>query len=188
MDGQRLTSGVIICAPPPVANFVQQVRTLHTGAESVHYVLPPHITVMYPFVSPGNDLHEPDTALLEQTSEHLRAVCQTIPPFSITLDRYATFPGRVLYMALADAGPVLALIKRLLQAFPEYPLYGGGFEAIVPHLTVTVVDSQDDLNTLARPEFPAFTFDVQELHFVYGEASLSRMWQKAAVIPLGENA
>lgn len=188
MDNQQLVSGVIICAPPPVAEFVQTVRGLHAESNSVTHVLPPHITLLYPFVSLGNDQNGLDPAILTETTAQLRAVCQDVVPFSITLDRYSTFPGRVLFLAPAETRPLVALHERLQRAFPQYPLYGGDHSEIVPHLTISVVDSQAALDSLSRPAFSPFTFEVRELHFVYGDATLCRPWTDAAVIPLGDQA
>jgi 2'-5' RNA ligase len=182
MDDPALVSAVIICAPPPVAEFVRSLRgeSKPDGAQGV----PPHITVMYPFVSPGTVAGGQDPELVKEAIERLRAICRTIAPFSVTLDRYGTFPGRVLYLAPSDPGPIVALYERLLAHFPAYPLYGGEFTEIVPHLTVVVVESQAALDDLPRPPFDPMTFEVRQLHYVVGDPELARPWSLAGVIPL----
>ena len=185
MEDQPLISAVIICAPPPVADFVRSVRKLHADTNSAAHVVPPHVTVMYPFMSPGSSMEQLDTALLEETTARLQAVVSTVKPFSLTLDRYGEFPGRVLYLALRDNGPVLDLYQRLLAEFPAYPLYGGGYGEIIPHLTVSVVETQVQLDALARPSFEPLTFEVSQLYFMYGDPQMQQAWQTAAVLTLG---
>ncbi len=185
---ESLISAVIICAPPPVAEFVRSVRALHPQADESVHVAPPHITIMYPFVSPGPAVDAVDQRLLAETIARLRDVLETVQPFSLTLDRYATFPERVLYLALQNPGPVLALYERLLAAFPAYPLYGGDYSEIIPHLTVSVVESQAELDSLQRPAFAPLTFGVSTLYFMYGDPLMAAPWKTAAVLPLGDTA
>ncbi|MBN2471514.1 MAG: 2'-5' RNA ligase family protein [Anaerolineae bacterium] len=182
---ESLISAVIICAPPPVADFVRGLRALHAGTNSAAHVVPPHITVMYPFVSPGPSMDAIDGHVLAETNDRLRSALQEVPPFTLALDRYGTFPGRVLYLALQDAGPLLRLYHHLLAAFPAYPLYRGDYSEIIPHLTVSVVDSQEALDSLARPPFEPLSFEVNELHFMYGDPLMIHPWKTAAVLPLG---
>lgn len=182
MDDQALVSAVIICAPPPVADFVRRLRG--SAPENGVHGVPPHITVMYPFVSPGTLASGPDAAVVRQTNERLQAACRNFAPFMITLDHYGTFPGRVLYLAPRDPGPILELYAHLLAHFPDYPLYGGEFTEIIPHLTVSVVESQAALDAQPRPAFDPMTFEVRQLYYMVGDADLARPWILAGVIPL----
>jgi len=35
-----------------------------------------------------------------------------------------------------DPAPIVALIGKLIEAFPDYPPYGGAYDHITPHLTL----------------------------------------------------
>ncbi|GAB4575109.1 MAG: hypothetical protein Kow0077_25000 [Anaerolineae bacterium] len=121
----------------------------------------------------------------QAVAEQLRAVCRSIQPFSVVVDHYGIFPGRVLYLGLADPAPVLAVYHRLLEAFPEYPLYAGEHTDIVPHITIAVVDSAEALESLPKPAFQPFEFTIDSLHFMVGNVEVAESWETIAVIPLG---
>ncbi len=182
-DDQTLVSALVIPAPPPVAAFVEAFRREHPGQDS--YALPPHITVMWPFISPGTLSSGPDEALLRRTADRLRRVCREIQPFTVVLDRYGTFPGGVLYLAPRDPAPIVALHKRILAEFPEYPPYGGEYGEYVPHMTLGFFETMTPLEVVPRPVLEPLDLPVDRLCFMYGDQSFSRPWVNAAVIPLG---
>lgn len=181
---RALESAVVIVPPPAVAAFADTLREQYLGIE--YQLVPAHITVMYPFVSPGTVASGPDAALLEKTRDDLRQACAEAAPFTITLDRYATFPnGGILYLALAEPTPVVALQERLLAAFPDYPPYSGQHAEFMPHLTVGYFASPALLAAAPRPAFTPFTFVVETLHFLYGDYQTPQRWATAAMISLG---
>ncbi len=79
--------------------------------------------------------------------ERVARVVATVPAFSFALTAVARFPpGEVLYLTPEPAGPFVALITRLRQAFPEIPTYWDAYEETIPHLTVA------DLSRANRPD------------------------------------
>ncbi|MFC1959858.1 2'-5' RNA ligase family protein [Chloroflexota bacterium] len=179
---QRLVSAVIIPAPPEVVSFAEQLRQLY-GKNHEH--VPPHITVLWPFVTLGSVDMGVDDQLLALTSTQLQAICQDIEPFSLTLDRYGIFGGdvNILYLALRDPQPFITFYERLRAVFPEYPLYGGQFAEVTPHLTL--IEAEQPLDALPCSPFEPFTFTVRTVHFMYGDTSFLQPWTLAAEIPLG---
>lgn len=91
--------------------------------------LPPHITVLYPFVP----AHAIDSALEAAVVDVLAGVA----PFRFRLARVASFPG-VLYFEPHPVEPFLELAEAFCARWPEFPPYGGEFDEIVPHLTVSI--------------------------------------------------
>ena len=95
--------------------------------------MPPHVTLLYPFVDDG-----------VLGDRHVRAVAEIVgarPAFDFTLARFGEFPGgegapTVLYIAPEPDAPFRELADALVEAFPEHPLYDGAFAEVVPHLTV----------------------------------------------------
>jgi 2'-5' RNA ligase len=89
--------------------------------------LPPHVTVLYPFVGTravGADL-------VEALHETLGAV----PSFDFALTTLGRFPG-VLYAAPEPAEPFVALTEACVRRWPGHPPYGGAYDTVVPHLTL----------------------------------------------------
>jgi hypothetical protein len=95
-----------------------------------------HVTLLFPFLM-ADRLDGPVLARLERHFAHAGAV-------DLCFDRLARFPD-VSYLALADDGPVVAMIRALAAAWPECPPYEGRYPDIVPHLTV----AHGDEGTLA---------------------------------------
>jgi 2'-5' RNA ligase len=115
-------------------------RRAHTGDGAAG--MPPHVTLLYPFV---------DGSLL--TDRHVEAVREVVgghAAFAFELARLGEFPGGdeppVLYLVPEPAEPFAALTHALAHAFPEHPPYGGVHAEVVPHVTL----AQDDDAPLGR--------------------------------------
>lgn len=89
--------------------------------------VPAHITLLYPFVSPGK--------ITEAVLGEIRGALSLASAFTYALTRIDRFPG-ALYLAPEPAAPFVALTQRLVDRFPGYLPYGGQHGSIVPHLTV----------------------------------------------------
>ncbi len=89
--------------------------------------MPPHVTILYPFV--------PASQLDPSVRRSLAAIALTTEPFEVTFARIGRFPG-VVYLAPDPAEPFVRLTEAVASRFPEHPPYGGAFEEVVPHLTV----------------------------------------------------
>ena len=175
-------SGVLIPAPPEVDAFVRRFRERYPGI-AMHHV-PPHITLMVPFVPPGRVGQPPDLGVLEAATARLHGVCRQVAPFEVCLDRYGMFPGGVLYLAPRNEQPVFDLYRRIQAAFPEYPAYGGQFNNYVPHMTLDVYGTDEALAVVPRPAFKPFEFTVTEILIAYGDPEVEDVWAVHAVVPL----
>ena len=89
--------------------------------------VPAHITVLYPFIPPER--------ITDAVVRKVRGMMTSFGSFEFRLARIARFPT-ALYLAPEPARPFIDLTEGLVRAFPEYPPYGGQYDAIVPHLTV----------------------------------------------------
>lgn len=103
--------------------------------------VPAHITLVYPFA----EAEGIDAALLA----HLKAALDGARAFDFALARADRFPASA-WLAPEPAAPFIALIERLVAAFPAFPPFGGEFAAIVPHLTVAHGDADDAALVHAR--------------------------------------
>ena len=103
--------------------------------------VPAHITLVYPFV----EAERIDAAVLA----HIRTALEGALAFDFTLTRADRFPATA-WLAPEPAAPFIALIERLVAAFPAFPPFGGEFADIVPHLTVAHGDADDAAHVHAR--------------------------------------
>jgi 2'-5' RNA ligase len=180
--GREYMSGVLIPAPPEVDAFVRRFRERYPGT-AMHHV-PPHITLMVPFVPPGRVGEPPNLEVLDAAATRLRGVCRQVAPFPVCLDHYGMFPGGVLYLALRDDRHVTDLHRRIQAAFPDYPAYGGQFNDFVPHMTLDVYGTDEALAMVPRPSFAPFEFTVSEILIAYGDPEVEDVWAVHATVPL----
>lgn len=117
-------TGLIITVPeaqPAVGRWRSQYD--NSAAAGV----PPHITVLYPF------LHR-DLVDASVVSE-LAALVAEHPAFDVELPECRRFPD-ALYLALVPDAGLRALTAAVGARWPEAPPYGGNVADPVPHLTI----------------------------------------------------
>ena len=90
--------------------------------------IPAHVTVLYPFVPPG----QITAAVIEMAA----AAVQSVPGFGCRFASTDWFGEDVLWLAPEPAGPFRALTAAVHAAFPQYPPFGGAFADVIPHLTI----------------------------------------------------
>ena len=111
------------------------------------------------------------------------------PSFDVTFSTTARFTA-VLYLQPDDGGPLLALMDRLYEAFPDYPPYGGIHEDnVIPHLTIVDASREGSFEAVAEevvadvhPRLPISTA-VREVAVL--ESDDDGIWRVRTAIPLG---
>lgn len=89
--------------------------------------VPPHITIMYPFLEPDR--------LTDAVLSELQLLLKPIASFDFALTEIREFDQGVLYLAPEPADRFVELTTRVGRQFGLQP-YGGQFPTITPHLTV----------------------------------------------------
>ena len=168
----ELATSVDIIAPHEVQAVAVPIMRQYVPT----ILLPPHITLMFPFV-PFDQL---DTAC-----ETLRQLAVEIAPFEVTLAGYGEFPG-VIYMQPVEPAPIKHVFYQLYDAFPDYPPYEGAFgNDLQPHMTVVQLDDDTVSADLSLPDYDPITFQVDKLHVWYGVRHQDLPWLTYEVLPLG---
>ncbi|MDN3311753.1 2'-5' RNA ligase family protein [Microbacterium oryzae] len=146
-------------------------------AADARFGVPPHITVLFPFV-PLPHLDEAAMTALR------RAVC-SVRRFNFALTDTDWFGRDVLWLAPGDASPFVRLTAAVHHAFPVYPPYGGLYDGSEPHATIgdtathaDLIDAEREVRTLLplHGRATAVTLLVEDANGVWGES---------AEIPLG---
>lgn len=93
--------------------------------------VPPHVTVLYPFVPPriGAD-----------ALELLAGALTGVSAFECVFARVEWFGDDVVWLAPEPDGPFRDMTAAVRRAFPDHPPYGGQFDDPIPHLTVGHTD------------------------------------------------
>lgn len=113
----------------PVFGLDGTVREVWTEMNRGNGNMPPHVTLLYPFL-PGDQI-------TRDVIDRLTEICAAQEPFDFALERTAWFDTKVLYLSPAPSEPFVALCQRLMLAFPECEPYGGKFAETIPHLTIS---------------------------------------------------
>jgi 2'-5' RNA ligase len=90
--------------------------------------VPAHVTVVFPFV--------PFAALGAAELAALTEVARAVPAFTLELEQVGWFGEEVVFLRPDPSAPVLDLVARVGEAFPDFPPYAGAHDEVVPHLTV----------------------------------------------------
>jgi 2'-5' RNA ligase len=125
-------STAVVVLTPEAEPLIGELYRLHTDAGGDG--MTPHITLLVPFV-PASEL-EPDVDV------RLRGVFRAFEPFDYALPRLERFDSGVLYLTPEPSKPFVDLIRALSREFPDYPLYDGAHDDIVPHVTVAQGDGE----------------------------------------------
>ena len=170
MATNEATSGVIVRIPVPRA-VARIRRAFDQGAHDV----PPHVTILYPFLAPA-DLDAP-------VRRDLAAIAAAHEPFEVRFTEVGRFPG-LLYLAPEPAEPFVALTEACAAWFPDFPPYGGAHDEVVPHLTVIEGDHAADPAVVPRLE-AALPFGVRVRSIEVITPSDSGPWRLRWRLPLG---
>jgi 2'-5' RNA ligase len=123
-DAPGSTAIVILTreAEPLVGSFYR--AHANAGREG----MTPHVTLFVPFV--------PVDRLEEDVLRRLRRLFGRFEAFDYHLRRFERFESGVLYLAPEPPGLFVSLASALTEEFPEYPLYEGIHDVVIPHVTV----------------------------------------------------
>lgn len=136
------THQTAVAVVPPLEAWgpIQAIRERHD--RQVHR-WPPHINVLYPFVTPGR---------FEEVVPRLAAACARVPPFHVTLGEFRFFAhgsrGATLWLAPEPEDALVRLQGNLQAAYPECDELGRFATGFTPHLSVGQADSREQARRL----------------------------------------
>jgi 2'-5' RNA ligase len=142
--GAGAAQGSALVVPVPAA--AEATGAWSGDAEALRPAgMPYHVTVLYPFVRADLIDSEVDGAL--------REVAAACPPFTFTLAEVDRF-DEVLFIAPRPPDRFVALTRQIHARWPQHPPYGGEFEQIVPHLTLSIGTEPPGLADSVRARLP----------------------------------
>ena len=139
-----LLSGAVECSGSPSALLVEVPeaepavsRFRERLDDNAPLGIPAHITVLYPFMAPK--------LIGPHQLAKLAQLFAAVGRFRFELVRTDWFGDEVLWLAPGDAAPFRSLTDLVHEAFPAFPPFGGQYDEVVPHLTIGLGRSLDDL-------------------------------------------
>jgi 2'-5' RNA ligase len=119
------------------------------AAESVAKRIPPHVTLLFPFV--------PAAQLDESVRTRAKAHFASFAPFGGALESVGRFDSHV-WLGPEPRSRFVDLIVDTCARFPEQPPYGGVFDQPAPHLTIGAATADlgvDEIAEAAETELAA---------------------------------
>jgi 2'-5' RNA ligase len=173
-------AALIVACPSADAAVGDQRQHLDRAAQ---VGVPAHLTVVYPFKA---DLSNEDHRKLTELFLSFRA-------FTVSGERTGWFDDAVVFVEPVDPMPVMALTEAVQAAFPAYPIYGGAFDEVVPHLTIGHDQSPDVLRAAERAVLDRLPFRqvVDHVEFWSGPALATApagSWQHQCDYFLGDSS
>ena len=162
----------IIVPVPEVESTVGSLRLQYDPAAQLG--IPAHITLLYPFGSPGAAC---------DAINMLKDLFASVQAFPFSFAQVRRFPATVyLYPNRPEA--FAQIIRTLMKTWPDRQPYGGAFSEIIPHLTVADRVGPEVLSAVEeslRPQLPIQCVAREAWLLTSDEAG---MWSKMAGFPL----
>jgi hypothetical protein len=169
---RRRPESALIVPVPGAEPLVGEWRISHDPSASGG--MPAHVTLLYPFVPPGE--------IDGQTEEALRSLVGGFHRFRFALTRVGRFPG-VLYLDPEPEAPFLDLVQEVCARWPAHPPYGGEFDQVVPHLTVSQGSEPAGLADELAKKLP-IEAEASEIHLMTQDRD--GRWSVRTQFPLAE--
>ncbi|GGQ60505.1 2'-5' RNA ligase family protein [Couchioplanes azureus] len=170
------TRTALIVPVPQAEPAVARHRARLDAAAS--WGVPAHITVVYPFLAPGQ--------VTATVLDGLREAIGALPRFTAALTHVGWFGTTVAWLAPTPSGPFQALTHAVTARFPEAQPYEGAHPDVVPHLTIGHDHPYDALRAAAddaATHLPLAT-EVTAVHLIQGVPAPGGPWHTAAHFPL----
>ncbi|MHB1293857.1 MAG: 2'-5' RNA ligase family protein [Anaerolineae bacterium] len=169
------TTAIDLLPPREIAGFADRYRRLYARQHFAR--VPPHVTLLYPFV-PFDDL--------QAAYETLQQVCLETPAPCLRVTEFGVFEATLrLFLRVEPAEALqdvqLKLLARFPHCQPENRRYGG----LVPHITVGHFRDREELYAAYEPLQSVrldYAFVADVLHITYGNGT--SVWRTARTLPL----
>lgn len=138
-SGEREPTSLLLV---PVFSFPTALWKLCRLYRNDLNMVPPHVTVAFPFLP----LREVTSGVVGQLQRFFGGT----EAFDFALTDIRWFDSEVVYLAPNPAAPFIDLTTRLQEIFPDFKPYGGEFDSVVPHVTLSRHGNAGDRRIVAR--------------------------------------
>ena len=120
-----MTRSGLVLLTPELEGVVDRWRRKYDPVRA--YGMPAHVTVLYPWL-PIEQITVADRSALAE-------LCRGSSPIEMTFARFGRFT-ETLWLDPQPARPIVELVERVAERWPDYPPFAGEFADVVPHLTL----------------------------------------------------
>lgn len=172
-------ASAVIVRVAEAEHFLTALRGAFERSTFLDVEVPPHITLLYPFLPPQQ--------ITPQVLGKLRTGLMRVQPFSYSFHEARCFPG-VAYLAPDPIEPFVALTRSVNRLFPWLEPYRGKYAALVPHLTVAA--GEDAFVQAVQLEAQKALLRHGRIHANCNAVEViensSGLWRQHSVLPCGE--
>lgn len=136
-DRNRVGETAVLVVINEVEPLIDRWRQRYDPAAAAG--VPPHVTLLYPFLNIDR--------IDEDTLDALRTLIGGHRAFETRFEQCGRFP-ELLYLAPTPDQPFRDLTDALVARWPEVPPYGGQYDDLIPHLTVLQAQQPHVLDTV----------------------------------------
>jgi 2'-5' RNA ligase len=148
--------------------------TLHNDLEAI----PPHVTLAYPFL--------PVSEVNDEVIRQLTLLFAEETAFTFQLGEVKWFDKGVVYLEPSASERLRAMTERLQENFPDFHPYGGEFDSIVPHVTLSQHGSFADRRMLAKRATAFLPLNVPASHvWLMSNDNVGGAWSVLEIFSLG---
>jgi 2'-5' RNA ligase len=137
--------------------------------------MPPHVTVLYPWLPPDG-LHDGELGAL-------RELVAAVPAFDVEFCEFGRFPS-TLWLAPRPADPFIRLTTAIERRWPDTPAYAGRFPTIVPHLSIGDAVDPDMLGHVVTDVAPRLPFPARIDELVLMVRDADARWDRHSTYQL----
>jgi 2'-5' RNA ligase len=105
-------------------------------------MVPPHVTLAIPF--------KPLKMVTDEVVQQLTKLFQETPQFEFELNAVRWFDADVVYLEPSNAEAFRSITERIQHEFPDFRPYGGVFDDVIPHVTLSEHGSIADRRIIGR--------------------------------------
>ena len=138
--------------------------------------MPPHVTILFPWLPP-DALHSGELGALGE-------IVAGVQPFDVEFVEFGRFPT-TLWLAPRPADPFVRLTLEVERRWPDTPAYSGKFPSIVPHLSIGDAVDPDALGHVVADIAPRLPISARVDEIVVMTRAEDRSWTRHSAYPLG---
>jgi lincosamide nucleotidyltransferase A/C/D/E len=141
-------------------------------------LIPPHVTVAFPFL--------PLESVTAEVVGQLSQLFDETPAVDFELNEIRWFDTNVVYLAPSRDDAFRSIIETLQRMFPDFHPYDGAFDSVVPHVTLSEHGSLADRQAVGQqaPEYLPISARASHVWMMSNERRPGE-WSIVKIFPLG---
>jgi lincosamide nucleotidyltransferase A/C/D/E len=142
-------------------------------------LMPPHVTLAYPFLPLSSVTHE--------VVRRLEVLFSHVSAFDFELNQVRWFGTDVVYLEPSRSDVFVSIVEAIKDEFPDFHPYDDAYESVIPHVCLSEHGTLADRRILGRqaPKFLPISSRAAQVWLMTNERRADE-WSIARIFPLAE--